>query len=295
MNLGAHVSIAGGVHLALVRGRSIGCNAVQIFVKSPNQWRAAPLQEGEIALFREEARRFDPAFIIAHTSYLINLASPDRALLARSRKGFLLEAQRAEALGIPYIVLHPGSHRDSGEERGIAAIADSLNWIIGNMPDASIEILLETTAGQGYSIGHRFEQLARIIEGVEAEGRIGICYDTCHSFAAGFDIRTKNTYRKTFESFDSVIGLGRLKAFHLNDSLKGLGSRTDRHAHIGKGEIGLAGFRNLMRDKRFLDRPMILETPKGPEMKEDIENLAVLRKLRVPGRAKRNRGGAKNR
>jgi deoxyribonuclease-4 len=281
MNLGAHMSIAGGVHLALERGRSIGCNAVQLFVKSPSQWRAAKLAEEEVERFREGLHLFKPEFVLAHTSYLINLASPDRTILARSRKGFLEEARRSILLGIPAIVLHPGSHRGAGEERGIATIADSLNLIIGQTAGSTLMILLETTAGQGDTIGHRFEQLARIIDNVEEPERIGICYDTCHSFAANYDIRTTRAYRKTFKAFDTIIGLERLRAFHLNDCMKGLGSRVDRHTHIGKGKLGLSAFRLLMWDRRFLDRPMILETPKGPDMKEDIENLAILRGLRT--------------
>ncbi|UCF06899.1 MAG: deoxyribonuclease IV [bacterium] len=281
MNLGAHMSIAGGVHLALERGRSIGCNAIQLFVKSPSQWRAAKLDEEEVECFREDLRLFTPGFVLTHTSYLINLASPDRAILARSRKGFLEEVRRSILLGIPAIVLHPGSHRGAGEERGIATIAESLNLIIDQTADSQLTILLETTAGQGDTIGHRFEQLARIIDFVKEPKRIGICYDTCHSFAAGYDIRTKRAYRKTFEAFDSILGLERLMAFHLNDCLKGLGSRVDRHTHIGAGELGLPAFRLLMRDERFFDRPMILETPKGPDMKEDIKNLSILRSLRT--------------
>lgn len=274
------MSIAGGVHLSLERGLSIGCHAVQLFVKSNNQWKARRLTEEEITLFKKLRRKFRANFLLAHTSYLINLASPDPAILKKSRKSMLEEMKRSETLGIPYLVLHPGSHRGAGEQQGIRTIAESLNFVLSRTGGSRLKILLETTAGQGNTIGHTFEQLAGIIEGVEDDKRIGICYDTCHSFAAGYDLRTHRAYNKTFRAFDRILGLERLMAFHLNDSLKELGSRRDRHTHIGKGELGLAAFSLLVNDGRFLNRPMVLETPKGPDMEEDITNLAVLRGLR---------------
>ena len=280
MNLGAHMSIAGGLPLALERGRSIGCGAVQLFVKNRNQWRARPLHRGEAAAFREEAGSFRREFILAHSIYLINLASPDPDVLTKSRRGFVEEMRRAERLGISSLVLHPGSHKGAGEAAGIAAIVESLDYAFEKTGGDRLVVLLETTAGQGNSIGHSFEQLAEIIAGVKRGDRLGICFDTCHSFAAGYDIRTKRTYNDTFKHFDEVIGLEKLRAFHLNDSLKGLGSRVDRHTHIGKGHLGRQSFSHLVNDERFLDRPMILETPKGPDMKEDIRNLRVLRGLR---------------
>ncbi len=293
MNLGAHMSIAGGVHLALRRGLSIRCHAVQLFVKSSNQWRARPLAREEIEAFHELKLRFDPRFILAHTSYLLNLASPDRTLRARSRKGFIEEMKRCEVLGIPYLVLHPGSHRGSGEETGIRTIAESLNHALYQTEGSKLVILLETTAGQGNSVGHTFEQLAAIIQLVDISDRVSICFDTCHAFAAGYDLRTKRAYEKTFRDFDSIIGLRRLRAFHLNDSLKDLGSKVDRHTHIGAGKLGLKAFSLLVNDPAFHDRPMVLETPKGPDLKEDIENLNLLRSLRK-GRPKR-RGGRRPR
>lgn len=280
MNLGAHMSIGGGVHLALRRARSIGCNAVQLFVKSSNQWRAKPLTDEEIALFREESAHFKPGFIIAHTSYLINVASPEPELYSKSTAALLVEMQRCAALGIPCLVLHPGSHRGSGEEAGIAAVASALNRLAGEESAQGVSILLETTAGQGNSLGATFEQLAAIIARLEDRSRVGVCYDTCHAFAAGYDIRTRRACRATFRAFDEIIGLDLLRAFHLNDSRTGLGSRRDRHAHIGQGELGRSAFENLLAEKRFLDRPMILETPKGPDLREDVENLALLRSLR---------------
>ncbi|MCK4549475.1 MAG: deoxyribonuclease IV [Candidatus Krumholzibacteria bacterium] len=280
MNLGAHMSIAGGVHLALQRGKSIDCNAVQLFVKSSNQWRAKKLTTEEIDLFREESESFTPGFIIAHTSYLINIASPDPDLLKKSADSLLVELQRCAVLGIPYLVLHPGSHRGAGMEQGIETIASTINSLYEQTAGDTAAILLEITAGAGNTIGSRFEELAGIIDLIEDKSRIGICYDTCHGFTAGYDIRTKRTYNATFKALDETIGFEYLKAFHLNDSMKEFGSHKDRHTHIGQGEIGIDAFSYLMRDKRFRDRAMVLETPKGPDMKEDVENLALLRSLR---------------
>ncbi len=279
-NLGAHMSIAGGVHLALQRGLSIGCGAVQLFVKSSNQWHARPLTAHEIESFHELRLRFDPRFVLAHTSYLLNLASPDRSLLARSRKSFIEEIKRCDVLEIPSLILHPGSHRGSGVDAGIRLIAESLNLALYQTEGSGVEILLESTAGQGNTIGHTFEQLAAIIEMVDLSDRLGVCFDTCHAFTAGYDLRSKHAYNTTFREFDHIIGLDRLKAFHLNDSVRELGSRVDRHTHIGKGQLGAHAFSLIVNDPRFHDRPMILETPKGPDMREDVRNLKFLRSLR---------------
>ncbi len=280
MNLGAHMSISGGVHLALTRGLGIGCNAVQLFVKSSNQWKAKELTAEEIELFRKEAARFKPGFIMAHTSYLINIASPDPELLEKSRNALLIEMERSETLTIPYVVLHPGSHRGEGLEEGIKRIAGSLDVLFSKTAGYKAILLLETTSGQGSTIGRKFEELASIIELIDDKSRVGVCFDTCHSFAAGYDMRTKKTYNETFRSFDDIIGLDLLKAFHLNDSKGPLGSRKDRHTHIGQGELGIEPFRFLVNDRRFKNLPMVLETPKGPDLKEDIENLKLLRSLR---------------
>ncbi len=280
MNLGAHMSIAGGVHLALQRGKSIDCNAVQLFVKSSNQWRAKKLTTEEIDLFHEESESFTPGFIIAHTSYLINIASPDPGLLKKSTDSLLVELQRCAVLGIPYLVLHPGSHRGAGVDQGISTIASTINRLYEKTTGDGTSILLEITAGAGNTIGSTFEELAGIIDLIEDKSRAGICYDTCHGFTAGYDIRTKTKYNATFKALDETIGFEYLKAFHLNDSMKEFGSHKDRHTHIGQGEIGIDAFSYLMKDKRFIDRAMVLETPKGPDMKEDIENLALLRSLR---------------
>jgi len=284
MNLGAHMSIAGGMHRALERGRSLGCNAVQLFVKNTNQWRTRKLGPDEIARFRKESGTFAPNFIIAHASYLVNLASPDRRILARSLEGFLDEMNRVRALGIPYLVVHPGSHRGAGEAAGVRRIASSIDEILSATDASRPEILLETTAGQGDSLGATFEQLARIVGAVRANGSIGVCFDTCHVFAAGYDLRTKRAYEGTIRAFDHTLGLERLKAFHVNDSMKELGSRVDRHAHIGEGALGLKAFSFLMNDERFFELPMVRETPKGPDDANDIRNLALLRGLRRPSK-----------
>jgi deoxyribonuclease-4 len=292
MNLGAHMSIAGGIHTALDRGRSIRCNAVQLFVKNRNQWRMRRLAKGEIAAFRAAREDFKPEFVLAHAIYLVNLASPEPEILKKSRRGFLEEMRRAERLGISYIVLHPGSHKGAGEAAGIRTIIQNLDYLFEKTAVARLTVLLETTAGQGNSIGHTFEQLAAIIEGVNERDRVGVCFDTCHAFAAGYDLRSKRAYKDTFRHFDDVIGLENLRAFHLNDSIRELGSRVDRHTHIGKGAMGLQAFSHIVNDERFFDRPMILETPKGPDMKEDIKNLRILRSLRKAKKArpKRRRG-----
>lgn len=280
MNLGAHMSISGGVHLALERGKSIGCNAVQLFVKSSNQWKAKPLSREEIDLFREGAKEYTPGFIMGHTSYLINIASPEEELREKSRKALLVEIERCEALGIPWLVLHPGSHRGAGEQEGIKNIGESLNTLFAETKGYSNAILLEITAGQGNTLGRTFEELYAMYELVKDRDRVGICFDTCHAFAAGYDLSTKRKYDAVWKSFDELIGLDKLKAFHLNDSKTPFNARRDRHEMIGQGEIGLEPFRFLVNDSRFKDIPMVLETPKGPDLKEDVENLALLRSLR---------------
>jgi len=290
MNLGAHMSIAGGMHRALERGRSIGCNAVQLFVTNTNMWSMRALGSGEIALFKERAGMFAPNFVLAHSSYLVNLASPDRTILERSIAGFTAEMKRAGALGIPYMVVHPGSHRGAGETAGLKRIAASLDEVISAAGARAPEILLETTAGQGNSLGTTFDQLARIIGAARASGSLGVCLDTCHVFAAGYDLRTNRAYENTFREFDLALGLERLKAFHLNDSTKGLGSRVDRHALIGAGSLGIGAFSLLMKDERFIDRPMVLETPKGPDDTNDRRALALLRDLRAGRRRPARKG-----
>jgi deoxyribonuclease-4 len=278
MNLGAHMSIAGGAHRSLERGRALGCNAVQLFVKSPSQWRARPLAGEEIERFRALASLFAPNFIVGHASYLLNIASPDPSLLERSIAGLGEELRRAGALGVPYLVLHPGSGRGENGTRGARRAARAIDAALAAA--RGTEILLETTAGQGHTLGRSFEELARIIELCRHGDRIGVCFDTCHAFAAGYDLRTRRAFDRTFDRFDRTIGLDRLKVFHLNDSARELGSGVDRHAHIGRGTIGERAFALLVNDGRFLDRPMILETPKDARGRNDRRNLALLRGLR---------------
>jgi deoxyribonuclease IV len=279
MKFGAHMSISGGLHKAFGHGERAGCDTVQIFSKNQQQWRGKPLTAEDVALFQAEQLRtgFEP--LIVHDSYLINLASPKDDLWEKSIAAFADELERCAALGIPYLVTHPGAHVGSGEEVGLRREADALNRLFDADTGAPTMVLLETTAGQGTCLGYRFEHLAMLIELVEHDQRIGICVDTCHLLAAGYDIRTPEACAATFDELDRVIGLERIKAFHLNDSQKDLGSRVDRHTHIGEGCVGLDGFRAILNDPRFAQLPMILETPKGDDLAEDIENLAKLRGL----------------
>jgi deoxyribonuclease IV len=280
--LGAHMSIAGGMHKAVERGKSIGCTTMQVFVKNNNQWRGKLLTEEEIAEYRDLIGKSGIAPVMAHDTYLINLCAKDKTLLVKSRTTFKDEFDRCESLGIDYLNFHPGSHMDQGESEGIKLIAESLNLTHDQTKGYKVKSVLEATAGQGTSIGCNFEQLQKIIDLVEEKDRMAVCIDTCHIFAAGYDISTEEGWEKTFREFDDIIGLERLVAFHVNDSKRECGSLVDRHEHIGKGKIGLDGFRFLMNDRRFAEIPKILETPKGEDMKEDIENMRVLRSLCRP-------------
>jgi deoxyribonuclease-4 len=277
--IGAHMSIAGGVFNAILAGEELGCTTIQIFTKNNNQWKAKELTSAEVDKFFEHQKRTGISPIVGHNGYLINLASPKNDVFALSQESMLVELQRAEKLDLPYLVMHPGSHLGTGEKEGIKKIVGAINWLHQKTPRYKVTICLETTAGQGSTLGYKFEQLTQIIELVKENRRLGVCYDTCHTFAAGYDIRTKKTYQDTFKEFDKVIGLSRLKVFHLNDAIKELGSRVDRHTHIGEGKIGLEGFRLLMNDKRWEKIPKILETPKEGGTAKDIKNLKVLRSL----------------
>lgn len=279
MPLGAHMSIAGGVDKAILRGKSIGCETIQIFTKSSNQWRAKPLTPEEIHRFQEAREESEIQPVFGHTSYLINLGSPNEELWRKSVESFLVEMERCAVLQLPYLVTHPGTHMGAGEETGLRRVGQALDEILARTHGSGVMILLETTAGQGSNLGYRFEHFARLIEESAYPDRLGVCLDTCHVFAAGYDLRTPDAYHRTFEEFHALIGLGRLKVIHLNDSRGELGSRVDRHEHIGLGRLGLEAFRLLLNDPRFRDLPMVLETPKGPDMKEDIQNLATLRSL----------------
>jgi deoxyribonuclease-4 len=276
--IGAHMSIAGGVHHAIKLGVQAGCRTIQIFLKNSAQWKAKPLTLDERDRYREVCAESRISPVLAHASYLINLASPDDALFERSAAALREEMERANFLEVPFVILHPGSHKGSGDAAGIARICSALNRVLDRV-QPPVTVLLENTAGQGASIGHSFEQLARLYEGMKGHKRIGFCLDTCHLHAAGYDIRTRQAFLRTLREFDRLIGLDRVHALHVNDSRAELGSRVDRHAHIGQGTIGLEAFRVLVNHRRLANVPKILETPKGPDLREDLMNLAVLRSL----------------
>lgn len=276
---GSHMSISGGCDLALLRAAEIGMESCQIFTKNERQWVAKPLDPGVVERFHVNLRETGIAHLVAHDSYLINLASPDDALWEKSQAAFLDELTRCDILGVPVLVTHPGSHVGSGIEAGVRRVAEAINRIHDLRPDGPAMTLLETTAGQGNSLGRTFEELRAIIDLVEDDARVGVCLDTCHIFAAGYDLRDSATYEATMARFDAVIGLDRLKALHLNDSKFGLGERKDRHAHIGEGELGLEAFRSVVNDPRLTGIPGILETEKSPDGEDDRRNLATLRGL----------------
>jgi len=278
--LGAHMSIAGGVDLAPLRGQQVGCRAIQIFTKSSNQWRARSLPSEEIDRFRAnlQAAAIDP--VVAHGAYLINLASTDHALHQRSMAACLEELERAEALGIPYLVIHPGAHMGAGEEAGIRQVANSLRELLTRTKGCRVQAVLETTAGQGTALGYRFEQIALLLDQIGIPERTGVCLDTCHLFAAGYDIRTLDDYHGVLHMFDQIVGIPFLRVIHVNDCKKDLGCRVDRHEHIGKGAIGLEAFRYLVTDPRLRGIPMIIETPKDSDfVTADRRNLETLRGL----------------
>ncbi|HJR58501.1 MAG TPA: deoxyribonuclease IV [Vicinamibacterales bacterium] len=286
--LGAHMSIGGGLPRAVDRAKASRCDALQIFTKSAGQWRARPLPPEEVALFRRRVAETGIHPVVAHNSYLINVATAQPELRAQSIAALREEVDRAEALGLDGLVMHPGSYTSGTEADGLRLIADALAQLLAERPAGRARILLEHTAGQGTNLGHRFEHLAEIIDRLDATPRVGVCIDTCHLLAAGYDICSADGYRQTFEAFDRIVGIERIHAFHLNDSKKPCGSRVDRHEHIGKGCLGLEPFRMLLNDARFADHPMLLETPKleTPESKRrsdldpwDARNLRTLRKL----------------
>lgn len=279
MFLGSHMSIAGGLHMAFERIRRVEGTALQIFTRNQRQWKVPELTDYDAELFAMAWEQWGGYPVAAHDSYLINLASDKPDLLNRSLLAFAEELRRIEKLSVPYLVTHPGSHLGAGVEEGIRRYAANLDRAIEESATAKAMVLLETTAGQGTNLGSSFEELAAIIAASQYPDRLGVCYDTCHTFAAGYDIRTPEAYAATFDAFDRIIGLDRLKFFHLNDTKNEFGSRKDRHEHIGQGEIGEAGFANLVRDPRFRDVPMTLETPKDDDLQDDVRNLALLRNL----------------
>lgn len=277
--LGAHMSVAGGLDQALFRGKAAGCDVIQIFSKNSNQWNAKPLTEEDLSNFKKARRETGVFPAMVHSSYLINLCSTKEAEWTKSVEALYIEMERVEALEMPYLVLHPGAHLGAGEEAGISKAAEALNLLNRRAAGFRMQILIELTAGQGSCIGHRFEEVGAILERIKEPERVGVCFDTCHAFAAGYDLRTEAEYEKTMAALDRAVGLGRVRAFHLNDCKKDLGCRVDRHDHIGQGKMGAAPFGYLMNDRRFWGLPMVLETPKGKELKEDVMNLGVLRSL----------------
>lgn len=277
--LGAHMSAAGGVSKAFERGQSIGCNTMQIFTRNQNRWDSKPLDPDEVARWQAAAAQTGIAPVIAHTSYLINLGSSDDALWEKSIHALVDELQRAETLGLLGVVLHPGAHMGQGEDAGIARVAAGLDRAHAITAGFQTRTLLEITAGQGTTLGYTFEHLAAMRAQAADPERIAVCFDTCHAFAAGYDLRTPQTYAATMSAFDRVVGLDLLACFHFNDSKGTLGNHRDRHEAIGQGGIGLSGFAQILNDPRFAGVPMILETPKSDDLHEDVENLAVLRSL----------------
>ena len=275
--LGAHVSAAGGLENAFTNGESLGCDAIQIFTRNQRQWRPGPLKKDAVAAFHSRRKDSPIGPVISHGSYLINLASPDRTTRARSLRAFQDEMERAERLGLDGLIFHPGSHRGRGVEEGIRRVAEYLNRAVESCPLAKVKLLIETTAGQGHSLGGRLEEIAALIDALERPERFGVALDTCHLFAAGYDLRTRSAYRKTIEQIRRTIGLERIGAIHLNDSKGDLGSHLDRHEHIGKGRIGVDAFAFFVRDRRWRRVPKILETPGGDAGYR--KNLKLLRRL----------------
>ena len=281
MNLGAHMSIAGGLHKAIERAEAIDATALQIFTRNQVQWKAKALSDDDCRRFREARSESRIEGVIAHANYLINLASPDEKLRRMSIEGLLLDYERSEALGLDVLVFHPGSHKGSGVEEGLRRIAGGVEKILASTNGFRCRLAFETTAGQGTQLGSRLEEIARLLAASGPVERLGVCLDTCHLFAAGFDLRNRAAYRRTMGQLDAIVGINHVVAIHVNDSKTPLGSRVDRHNHIGRGEIGLDGFRALMTDRRFQDVPKVLETPKGTYRRRDWDriNLDTLRDL----------------
>jgi deoxyribonuclease IV len=277
--LGAHMSIAGGVSQALGRGKLAGCECVQIFTKSSRQWAAKPYPKEEVEAFRRAQSESGIRIVVAHDAYLVNLGAPDEKLRVKSIEGFIDELERCELLNVPFLIAHPGAHVGSGEEVGIKTIARSIDEAHQACPGYEVKVALEITAGQGSNLGYKFEQMGQIFDAVKENERLRLCFDTEHAFATGYDLRTEEGYQQTFAELDRYIGLKRLVAFHINDSMKPLNSRVDRHEHIGKGHLGLDPFRRIVNDPRFAGIPMCLETEPGPEMKDIIEDLRQLFEL----------------
>ncbi len=279
MKLGAHCSTSGGVWTALERGASISCEAIQIFVKNNMQWFGKPHSPNDLALYANQLASQKFSCVFGHTGYLINLGAPASDNRDKSIKSLIQEINFATDLGIPFLVLHPGAHLGSGEENCVKQIVAALDEVFAATKISPVKIALENTAGQGSCLGHKVEHLAAVFDRVKKPERLGVCLDTAHLFAAGYDIRTEKGWNAAIEEVDSLIGLKKILAFHLNDSKTDLGSRVDRHAHIGEGKIGQQAFRHIVNDARFKNTPGCLETPKSKDLHEDVINLAVLRSL----------------
>jgi len=286
MLFGAHCSTAGGAHMALRRARQIGASSCQLFVKNNMQWFGKPFTPADVALYRKEREATGLASVFGHTGYLINLGGPPSPNRDKSLQSLIQELQLAQSLDLPFLVLHPGAHLGRGEEAGLKQVVAGLDEAVAATKSSRVRIALENTAGQGTCLGHQIAHLAAIFDRVHAPRRLGVCLDTAHFFAAGYDLRGERGWESAVAEVDGLIGLDQVLAFHLNDSKTELGSRVDRHAGIGEGRLGRAAFGRIVNDPRFRDVPGCIETPKSPDLHEDIENLALLR-----GLARRGTGG----
>ena len=279
MILGAHVSTAGGIHNAIKNGTDLKCNAIQIFLRNPNQWQGKPPTPEIVEKFITARSETDIGEVIVHDIHLSNLASPKPEVLEKSRQAFREQMELAQQIGLRYIVTHLGAHLGEGEAFGLKQLTDSFDFLFENTEAPDVTLLLETTAGQGTNLGYRFEHLRDVIGMTKYSERFGVCLDTCHVFAAGYDMRTESDCETTFNQFDNIIGLERLKAFHLNDAKSAYQSRVDRHEHIGEGNIGSTAFAYILNDSRFAEIPLIIETPQMKTMHE--VNLSTLRDLKL--------------
>ncbi len=279
MLLGAHLSVAGGVDTAFERAEKLNCTSFQIFTKSNRQWQARPLDPAEIDRYHRRQQETGIEPVICHASYLINLGASDETVWSKSVNALIIELERCEQLKIPYLVLHPGAHMGQGVETGIARVTQALDLVHDRLSDHQVKIALEITAGQGTTLGATFDELAQMLAACRQSERLAVCFDTCHALTAGYEFRAPASYEQMVAEFDRIIGLERLKVIHFNDSEKDLGSRVDRHAHIGQGCIGLEPFGYFLNDARFKNVPFLLETPKDDDPGDDIRNLAKLRGL----------------